>query len=210
MYYYEQSDQILLIDSQNELIFYRNKLKRKQAMPGIEQKNIQISVRNLNPLRRGKAYQRYTKILIGSNLQFDPHLTAAIVRRNISGIKSSINKFYNGAEQRETLRNSQYEALTNFYGKQLVANPVKLALRICDSDAIETTLSSEPTRFDVLHCLAENFDTLIEFTRQKNYAQPELADILEYAISLNRGLPLHTFILGLSEARKAEAAQILR
>ncbi len=153
------------------------------------------------------------KTLTDSAYSFNPALVAAIVRRKPADIKKIINptrRFHDGAHvPATTLRASQYEALTDFYGKELLCNPFKLALKICNSENTEATEDSGPTRYDVLHVLAENFGACVADAERKDHPTPDLAEILKYAESFDNQFPLDLFINGLSDANKARANEIL-
>jgi hypothetical protein len=155
--------------------------------------------------------QSQKKVLNASNYTFDPRLIAAIIKRRPADIRSIVDtthQFHHDARY-ESLRESQFEALQSYYGPKILANPVMLAITICDSETTETTEGNDPTRYDVLHCLAQHFDALITASRQKGHAIPNLAELLKYANNLESTLPLSTFILGLSEDNREQAQEIL-
>lgn len=144
---------------------------------------------------------------------FNPAIVAAIVKRqpkNICRLLDARQRFYNKANaSRESLFPSQYEALEAYYGK-LLNDPVKLAIKICSIDGTETTQDSDATRFDVLYCLAANWNALIEDAKRKGYAIPNLQKTLEYANSFKDKTALDIFINGLSDENKARVAEILK
>lgn len=179
--------------------------KMDQSLAG--QKGALPIVGNTIPLRGKKTQYEHKKTFVESNHQFDPYLTAAILKRNIKNIKSSINVI-EYTDNHIIMSEDQHNVFKNIF-KDIYAQPIKLAMKICDSETLETTQTNDPTRFDVLHCLAENFDALVDSARQKGNPIPDLKDTLEYARGLNSHVPLHTFILGLSEERKEEAANLL-
>ena len=168
----------------------------------------QAPVRHFTKLWGEKA-QREQKSILNANAQFDPYLIAAILKRDINSIKFSL-KVAKQVSLRATLSKKQHSAFLAYYGKEIYTNPIKLAMKVCDSKTLEATKINEATRFDVLHCLAENWDALLKSAHQKGQPIPELADVLSYARSLKNRIPLLTFILGLSDKLKEEADAILK
>ena len=161
----------------------------------------------------GERAQKNTReILTKFNYRFNPVLIAAIVRREPNKIKyilDPVSQFHNDSNASpDSLRHSQYEALDDYYGKDLLS-PTKLAIRICNSDNTETTQIPDATRFDVLHCLATHWDALVSDAEQKGLAIPDLEETLQYAKSFEDRTALYIFINGLSDEHKERAEEIL-
>lgn len=176
-------------------------------MPGNEQNKTRAHVGNPTAIWGQKAQYEKKKVLLENNFQFDPDLVAAILKRSPDGIKTCLTPT-KAHGTRESLTEDQHEIFKGIY-EEVYFHPIKLAMKVCDSETLETTQANDPTRFDVLHCLAANWDHLIESARQKGHTVPDLGDVLDYARDLKSHIPLHTFILGLSDERKEEAANIL-
>lgn len=183
---------------------------RKLEMSEIEQNRARSVVGNTTGLWGAKTQSEQKRVLIENNFLIDPYLTAAILKRNPPAMVNCIKPGTYKNVPRETLSEDRHKVFQNIYGNDTYCNPAKLALKICDSKTlVETTLPNQPTRYDVLHCLAKYWEELVNSARQKGHLIPDLADVIDYARDLQTPVPLHTFILGLSEKLKEEAAEIL-
>lgn len=178
--------------------------------PRAEQKESRAGVGNRGNIFEERAYQAHKRVLIQSGFQSDPHLLAAILKRNAGDIKHIVDTTdqFHSNKQHETLSEDLFNILKHTHG-DLLGKPVMLAMSLASSENTETTKNNEPTRLDVLHTLAENFDFLVESAHQKGHYVPNLAEILDYGRNFKTSTPLHTFILGLSEENKEKAAKIL-
>lgn len=166
------------------------------------------NVGNLSSFRKEKTQIEQKKMISDNNFSFDPCLIAAIMRRNTKGISSCFNPELPRSD-RKTLTRGQHRIFKNIYG-DIYNDPIKLAMKICDSETPETTQYTDPTRFDVLHCLATNWNNLVKKARQKKYTIPNLNEILDFAFNeLKSPVSLHIFILGLPDKEKGEATKIL-
>ena len=151
-----------------------------------------------------------------SQYQFNPPLIAAIVTRKPEDIKRTVNStqyYYDDNAESESppsLPREIYDDLMNNpYFSGVLSTPAKLAIKLCNSETTEATQNTNPTRYDVLFVLAENWEHLIDDAEQKDHAAPDLEETLQYANEFEDKTALWTFINGLSDERKAEADKVL-
>jgi len=157
------------------------------------------------------ASQGRNKALRASEFCFNPELIAAIVTRKPKNIERSLRQYLSNDDiQAPSLPFEQYIDLSNnpIIGSVL-DEPVKLAIKLCDTVNTEITQSNGPTRYDVLYSLAENWDGLIRDAKLKGYVLPDLKETLRYAAKLKDSTALYIFINGLSDENRAVMDRML-
>ncbi|MCB1827728.1 MAG: hypothetical protein KDH94_04805 [Coxiellaceae bacterium] len=178
-----------------------------------EQSKTRSAVGNSTNLWGQKTQYAQKKILTSTNYRFDPYLFAAIFKRNVTDLKSSIGLTESNA-MRATLSEEQHNVFKSIY-YEIDFDPIKLAMKLANNETSETTKNNEATRLDVLYALAKYFDELCDSAQQKGNSLPELSDVLSYAKKLGEENQddnftiLHLFILGLSDKNKAIAESIV-
>jgi len=174
-------------------------------------KRSSVTVGNPSSLYGGIASANFKKIL---PYKFNPALITAILTRNPKNIKPSLastQRFHdNSNSPPPSLPHEQFKELrNNKYFSGVLSRPVLLAIKLCNTENMETTHGNDPSRYNVLHCLAEYFDALTDDAIQKCHPVPDLEEILKYARGFTDKTALNTFILGLSDENKALADKIL-
>ena len=167
-------------------------------------KKSSVTVGNPSSLYGGIASANLKKIL---PYKFNPPLITAILTRNTKHIKPSLTstkRFHDDSNSPPpSLPHEQFKDLrNNKYYSGVLNRPVLLAIKLCNT-------GDDPSRYNPLHSLAENFDALIEDAIQKGYPVPDLEESLNYASGFTDKTALNTFILGLSDKNRDDADNIL-
>ena len=171
-------------------------------------------VSNSTSLWGQNAHLQHKKTLTESGYQFNPALVTSIMTRNPGNISRSLDRtqhFHDDATPRpSSLPHEQFVDLSNNpYFAGVLDHPVKLAIKLCHTENLETTHGNDPTRYDIVHCLAANWNTLVQDAEHKGHPIPDLKETLKYAASFEDTTSLYIFINGLSDENKALAAALL-
>lgn len=188
-----------------------NSQTRMFMMKALNREITHESVRNPSDLPRPLSYLSKRKPKAETSNSSYSKLLAAILKRKTETIASMFESKMSRKNRGESdlLNEDLYKIMLHAYGS-LLEKPVLLAMKLASSETTETTKDNEPTRLDVLHCLASHFDDLVSSARKQGKPLPDLNEILKFGRDFDTAIPLHTFILGLPEHRKEEAAAILK